>query len=677
MKQEIEKKTDRHCSWLTAFCTAIIVSLAWWVISINGLGPIDDHQFIRTLYQGTSFSAYYSTELGRFFPLTAQEFVFASWLFDPSPRLFFGINAIKVIFLGVILHRCLILTKTNTLSIAVLWCVPLLSIGFANSAGRLHVGELNILLLTLLLIWSTLSIESSEQLRSTLERITDAASVAALVTAFFYKELVFAFALSFGAAELIRHYRLTRNIASTRLWALLIFGVFYIAGYSSWRALYCSGSYTSFQAFSILDLFLSFAGNDPFIIFIVLPLTAFRVVLIILKATPHTVYDSFLVAATTYTIAFALLGMYNTYYLLPTYGFAVCGVAGILALPSVSISYKRVLLGAAGIFCANTLPIALSDMQSLQLIANNHDRFVHALSEWVWKNPMGNQRPRRIALVGVTPGNGIEILISLKTFLVSLGTPESSFQVMTTEPTDNRRISTFYDLRNRAGYKREKGEVLYDIGKSAGYKPVKEDLLIFNPYQSVGARPPLLSPSYHEVLRSESELTIPRWSCGEWLQNSLRDPQTFKALLSANMRYSGYAALVLDRQIVQSPAVPLQSPSYRIGPINLPSRMRCGITRQEEILIENTGKEVWPSNGTLSPGMFVNISYRWFNANNQMILEGNRTPLPEPLLLHDMAKVKVILTTPDKPGRYKLIIGPVQEGVLWFPENNAQVIEIY
>jgi len=660
MQQKLTQTTDRSFDWFTAFFTAILISLAWWVTSINGLGPIDDHQFIRTIFQGKGFGAYISPELGRFFPLTAQEFVFASWLFTPSAQLFFAINAIKVFFLGVVLHRCLVLTKANTLSIAMLWCLTLLSIGFANSICRLHVGELNILLLTLFFVWSTLSVESSTQPRSTFERIINAGGLAALVTAFFYKELVFVFALSFSGVELIRHFRLNRSITSKRLWVILILGVFYIAGYSGWRILCSTGSYAGFQALSVLDIVLLFSRNDPFIIFIILPLTAFRVVLIILNATRHTVYDSFLVAASTYTVAFAALGMYNTYYLLPTYGFAVCGVAGIFALPSSIIIYKRVVLGVATFFCAYTLPIALSDMQSLQLIANNHDRFVHALSEWFWKNPMKNQQPRRVALVGVTPGNGIEILISLKTFLVSLGTPESSFQIMPTEATDNRRISTFYDFSN-----------------TSGYKPIKGDLLIFNPYLNVVARPPLLSPSYHEVLRSESEWALPRWSGGEWLRNYLHGGSTFKALLSANMRYSGYAAFVLDRHSIQSLPAKLHSPSYQIGPINLPTRIRAGITHQEEVLIENTGQEVWPSNATLSPGMFVNISYRWFNANNQMILEGNRTPLPEPIQPHDRVKVNFFLATPEKHGKYKLIISPVQEGVMWFPEIQSQEIEIY
>ena len=87
METTIKKNTNGA---FAVFCMVIIAALALWVTTINGLGPIDDHQFIKTIFQGKSFGAYYSRELGRFFPLTAQEFVFASWLFDPSPRLFFG-----------------------------------------------------------------------------------------------------------------------------------------------------------------------------------------------------------------------------------------------------------------------------------------------------------------------------------------------------------------------------------------------------------------------------------------------------------------------------------------------------------------------------------------------------------------------------------------------------------
>ncbi len=661
MDNKVKHTTDLHSGLLYVFYALVITSLAGWVITINGLGPLDDHQFISTLFQGKCFGAYFSPELGRFFPLTAQEFVFASWLYTPSPPLFFAINAFKVILLGFVLHRCLALTKINTLSLAVLWSLPLLSIGLANSVCRLHVGELNILLLTLVMAWSTLSIESRGDVGSTSDRFRAFVGVAALVVAFFYKELAFVFALSFGASELVRHYRRAGKMASIRLWAILLAGALYVAGYSLWRSIYCTGAYSGFHDISLLDILLLFSRNDPFIIFIVLPLLALRLLLIIRNATHHTVYDSFLVAATAYSVAFITLGMYNTYYLLPSYGFAVCGVAGIFALPAATGIYKRLVITGSTACCVYTLPIAFSDIQSLHETANNHYRFVHALSEWVWKNPMENRKPRHLVLVGVTPGNGVEVLVSLKTFLLSLGTPDSSFQVIAAEATDNRKISTFYN-----------------VGNTAGYKPVKNDLLIFNPYQNVVSRPPMLSPSYHEVLRSESEYALPRWSSKEWVHFYLRNPHTFSALLSDNMRYSGYAALLLDRSAVLTTSlVPLQSTAYQTGPITLPSRMRVGTSRQVDVLIENTGKEVWPSNGTLSPGMFVNISYRWFNADNQMILDGDRSPIPEPMQPHDIAKVSIVLVTPKKTGKYKLLITPVQEGVQWFPGVKPYEIEIY
>ena len=105
--------------------------------------------------------------------------------------------------------------------------------------------------------------------------------------------------------------------------------------------------------------------------------------------------------------------------------------------------------------------------------------------------------------------------------------------------------------------------------------------------------------------------------------------------------------------------------------------MRAGVTSQFEVLIQNSGQEQWPSNGTLDPGMFVNISYRWFNADNQMILEGKGSPTPEAMSPHDIAKVTLLLATPNKAGKYRLVISPVQEGVQWFPGVESHEIEIY
>ena len=552
------------------------------------------------------------------------------------------------------------MTTASNPSIALLWCVTLLSIGFANSAGRLHVGEFNILLCTLFFIWSALSCDLTSKKCSIFEHIAAIAGVTALVTAFFYKELVFVFAVAFSSAELLRHYRNNLGLSTKRLWSVFIVGILYIMGYALWRLLYSKGSYASEHAISSLDTLWLFSQSDPFIIFVVAPCTILRIVLITRYSIRHTVYDSFLIAASAYALSYVEVGLYNTYYLLPAYGFAVCGLAGLLAQTSVKRSVRILVLSVAGICCANTLPVAVSDMQSLQLVANNHYRFIKELSEWIWKNPMKNGSPRNLVLVGVNPEKEMEIVISLKTFLVSLGIPDSYFRVITAELIDNNVMNN-----------------VSPVGNETRYTPEVDDLLIFNPYQSALTLPPLLSPSYHEVLRSESEWAIPRWSGRDWIINSMQSACTFSALWSVSRHYNGYAALLLTRLKTNGTVTPLRSPLFALGPLDFPVRMRSGIIRQYNVLIKNTGTELWPSNGTLSSGMFVNISYRWFNERNQLILEGNRVPIPESMLPQDEAKVTLFLVTPPKAGKYKLLITPVQEGVQWFPAVNGKIIEIY
>jgi len=657
MEKKLNKSVITHRYGLIIFCVGSLVAILTLVLSIDGLAPIDDHQFISTIFQGKPFGFYVMPELGRFIPLTAQEYVLAAKIIKPSPYLFHVIGGIKVLLCGVLLFYCLILTRASNWVIATLWGVVIFSIGFANAEIRLQIGELSCLLLSLIFIWSTLSTEKAALPFSPKQNIVVVSGLAALAVAFFYKELIFVFALTFGITELVRHYRQAQSTIPRRIWALLIIGISYIGFYAIWRVIYVTGNYASFHQTTMWDVICLYAVNDPFIIFVVLPLTTFRILLFIRNAAKQTIYDSFMVAASAYVVAFLVLRMYNTYYLLPAYGFAVCGLAGILAGNSV-IKFNTIVLVAAGLLGANTLPVAVSDMQTLKSIANNHYRFVLFLSEWLWKNPLPNSEHRSLVLKGVSPGNGIEIITSLKTYLESLGVQDSSFEVKSTEPSDNKAISSFYGVKDDLGYTANIGDL--------GYTANIGDLLIFNPYQKIVSFPPLLAPSYSEVYRSESEWALPRWTGWDWMKICVFTQHNCKAEIVANMRYTGYAALLVNRLENSIQLVPLESSSYRIGPLMLPSRMRAGIAQKLDVLIENTGKETWPANGTLSPGIFVNLAYVWINESGQVALEGDRATFSEPMQQYDKAKVSVILKTPVKTGKYKLIISPVQEGVRWF-----------
>ena len=375
------------------FCGACLMIIPMMLLEVDGFAPLDDHNFVGTLMQGKSFGAYIFPELGRFFPLTAQEYVLAAKIVAPSPQLFYAISAIKLIVSGVLLFRCLMLTGASRWAVTSLWCVVVFSIGFANVAFRLHAGESSVLLLVLLFVWSTLAIERDRFQSPMTRRLTIVCGLLALATAMFYKELVFIFALSFGTAEIVRIRRNKRIALPRRLRGLLIIGTAYIVGYGIWRAIYTSGSYMDFHALSIWDAARRYAVNDSFMILILLPLVVFRAWAVLRNPDEQTIFDSFLAAAGCYTLLHLVLGMYNTYYLLPAYAFAVCGVGGILVAQSSRL-FRRLVLGLSSVFAANAAPVALADAAATRTIINNHHDFVHEMAEWLWANPMAGAEPR-------------------------------------------------------------------------------------------------------------------------------------------------------------------------------------------------------------------------------------------------------------------------------------------
>jgi hypothetical protein len=635
-----------------AVCMVCLSILTMWAQTVTGFGPIDDHRFISTIFLGKDFGIYVMPELGRFIPLTSQEYVIASNIFGTSAHLFHIISAIKVFLCGGLLLLCLVKIKASNATVVVLWVCAIFSIGLANATIRLQIGEINVLLLLLGFIWAALTLDRTSHFSSTKRALTGFCGLTALALSFLYKELAFVFALAFGTAELVRYYRQTRHGVPWWPWGVVIFGICYIAIYGAWRFNQVTGSYTSFYSTTTWQVILKFCENDPFIIFIVLPLTAFRIFTVIRHPNKHTIYDSFLIASSSFVGMYLVLGIYNTYYFLPAYSFAVCGVAGVLTNHP---KFRIKVLFLAGILCANTLPVAAADLQALKLIANNHDEFVRKISRWIKANPLPSAIPRNVFLAGVSPGSGVEVLVSLKIFLTSLGVPEQFVKIRATEPTNNPAISSFYGF-----------------GDDSKHPIEINDLLIMNPYHSV-VRPPNMSPSYTEIYRSTSEWALPRQLGWHWLQLCLRSSADCMSRAYGNMQYIGYVALLAKRHIAPIVLAPLKSPAFHLSPANLDSRMKAGKLHKVNISVSNTGTETWPASGAIRPGPYVHLAYRWFSESGQMVLEGERFPFPEPIQPNDETNVSLYVKTPKKPGRYKLAISPVQEGVRWFSDIGQEI----
>ena len=539
--------TGKH-RWVSApiarlACLTILATLAAWSLGITALSPIDDHRFVDTLFAGKPFGYYVSPQEGRFFPLTAQEYVVAAMTAGPSARLFHIIATVKMVAAGLLLLHCLARTRASAWAITILWCVVVLSVGFVNAALRLQVGEINVLVLTLVFVWTCLFLEEDRATSPPTRHAIAAVGLGCMALGFLYKETAFVLALAYGSAELARHARQGRPIPR-RIWGLLSTGAAYIVLYALWRDGNAAGSYVNYYSMARLHVLYLYAVTDPFIVAVAIPLAALRTWVVLRDPARHTLHDSFLIAASAYAAAYLALGIHNNYYLLPAYGFAACGVAGLLA-QRVESRVMRLTVPLCALLVANTLPAAISDMAAMRSIPNNHRDFVDRLSAWIRANPMPAGSRRTLVLAGVSPSSGIEVLHSLATYLRFQGIDDASFDLRATQPSDNDAL--------RNAYRAIEPHMSF-FADEAGYRPRAGDLVVFNPYQEVRRTPPGPTPSLREVYSTGSQWTAPRWWGWHWARNCVFRPMDCGAEVSASRRYTGYSAVLVIGETLPSDA---------------------------------------------------------------------------------------------------------------------------
>lgn len=81
------------------------------------------------------------------------------------------------------------------------------------------------------------------------------------------------------------------------------------------------------------------------------------------------------------------------------------------------------------------------------------------------------------------------------------------------------------------------------------------------------------------------------------------------------------------------------------------------------VAVRNTGGAAWP----IGPGGPFNLAYHWLDAQGRVVEpDGARTYLPRPLAPGESATLELYVETPVAPGRYRLAIEMVEEGVAWF-----------
>jgi hypothetical protein len=141
------------------------------------------------------------------------------------------------------------------------------------------------------------------------------------------------------------------------------------------------------------------------------------------------------------------------------------------------------------------------------------------------------------------------------------------------------------------------------------------------------------------------------WSCGS------KQPEREQAT-SATATGEINAALPSYSEDIQSPIKSLD--------------LRTGETTQVPVTVKNTGSAMWASAGKAP----IRLSYRWFDNQKMLPIEGERTLLPAPLPPGGSVNLQAKVVAPPAAGHFTLKLCLVQEGVTWFIDAGAQALEL-
>jgi hypothetical protein len=111
----------------------------------------------------------------------------------------------------------------------------------------------------------------------------------------------------------------------------------------------------------------------------------------------------------------------------------------------------------------------------------------------------------------------------------------------------------------------------------------------------------------------------------------------------------------------------------RYGGYHGPRDAKPGEQIMATVTLTNEGWDHWSSE--IEPAVF--ISYHWLDGHGHVVLfDGDRTPLPRKMAPGASCEAAVAVRAPSEPGRYRLAIDLVREGVTWFSQAGHPCLEI-
>ena len=343
-----------YFSCLILYCLGIVIYARY------GLS-LDDPAYWLEIIRGNPITDGYRPNIGRFYPLAFADLNILMQFFS-SPYVFFGINAVLVFVIGVLLWYVLACVLPRHL----IWLSPvvLMALFFTPGFVTIMLGicypeRLQILFLCIFVL-SSLHFFQTKYIASAIIGVISAN------LAMYYKEPTFVIIATFGAMNLIASYKLGQGRRTYLYYGVLLgSAMLFVLLYMILVYPYIVKAYHLVRADLLSDVlyflkgFLSVSLDHCFLSVLLMGLVAYRLYRIVIKKDyTHIFWDSLLLGGILYLVAFVKLGIFSTYYFTPVYFVSTGGMLYFLC----KLNYLRYALfkyltfACVALFCLSSLP---------------------------------------------------------------------------------------------------------------------------------------------------------------------------------------------------------------------------------------------------------------------------------------------------------------------------------
>ncbi|PAF47381.1 hypothetical protein BKH46_04695 [Helicobacter sp. 12S02634-8] len=413
------------------------------LIALYGLGiiwgsdfsVIDDHTLSVFTLMHHPIPFFIAPEIGRFYPLNAQEWNLIAPIFGTTPKVFYIFNALMMVLVSLCVLAILRLWLPLRSGFVYLFAlfVLLISPNFATAFLRLFVPEkMEIVFLSLFMLSYTLFCHKQKPIYACI-------GVLMGFIAMFYKETAFILIGVFALFHFLFAYKTSSKASKIFDISLLFVSAIWLCIYLG--IIWSAKNNSSFYGASPLDTLTTLAKVtfsyifDPIILIAPLSFISLKLWLVLKnKASFHPVFDAALIAGLVFMFAYLKLGIANYHYPLPTYIFFL---VPLVAYFIEYFKYKFVkILFALCIFLygISTLPSFIYTFAHYKFVPQNFQSTLSFLTDYT-----RTHNGTTIYLQGVNRASGTEVYTSFIRWLKFYGAKD--FDFASDLPIDNPLLS--------------------------------------------------------------------------------------------------------------------------------------------------------------------------------------------------------------------------------------------